>query len=767
MPAIRDFAQNYTSTTTSTLICSSPDIQTNDLVVALASSDTNAGTLYWMGGEPCSTSFTVTGGGTPVFNNCTTAFNNSTASDFWITGTTSVSGDCFYVGNLTPFNALSLQQTIGSSSAAWTWEYSTGTSTWAALTTLVTGIIPSVAVGVHCTTWNPPGDWAVGTVNAVANTYWIRIRTTTAGTLTTRITCTQGWIGKWNQLFSVQNGTSSHHAILYKIAGTAEPEDYAIHDQQATNIVKNSLILSVRDTDLLEPFATNTSAALSYASTNVDTDQPLYTGTVIAVGQSFLTPAAVAPNTTGLRMASASFWLKKVGSPTGNIQVKLNTHSGTFGTSSIAITPILANSDLVNIANLTTSYQLIKFTFPWYYQYWMAVSTNYFLSLEYSGGDASNYLHVGYDSSAAGHAGNKATKTGSTWTAQATHDCCFYLKYFDLGANTSTAGRFALPTMTTERNDSLILYQASNAAVSVPSIIEGPVTLIAGKDGSAHADAISWGFNKTVGTTPNNVYCSALGTSWTQNASVIVVNPPTTGASVIPAYCAADSSVYISPMTGAAYLTDAAPVVTATTYFGSTLNTKPLVSSGTTITFADTGINTYHAMQNVAGVVTAKTWAGNVSVIAARDLSNKNILFHVQPYLPVDIQTTDSVTLDGACGFAIGFASTANTNYKVWHVGGANTPWGTSRHQSVVIHSGYNIPVSANGGLLQSTGTLVPSSVVNIGLFVSGKVVLPQWLCGSIWALDVTTIAGGNITEPLNIPGIVKAASDFSTITVW
>lgn len=755
-PAIRDFAQNYSAVTTATVLCPSPDTLQNDLLVALASNDTNAGTLFWIGGEPCTNAFLALTGGT-VFTNYTTAFNNATASDFWITNTTSVLNDAFYVGHTEPFNGLSIQQTVGSSSAAWTWEYSTGTSTWATLTTLVTGIIPSVTVGVHNTSFNPPGNWAVGTVNAVANVYWIRIRCSTAGTLTTRITCSQGWIGKWNQLYSVQNTTVSHHAILYKVAGAVEPEEYAIHAQQATNDTKNALITTVKDVDTKIPFAQATSTALSYSETNRDSDQAIYLGSVVAVGQSFLTPAAVAPATTGLRMSSCKFYIKKVGSPTGNIQVVLNTHSGTLGTSSIATTPILAKSFVVDITTLTTSYQLIEFTFPWWYQYWMLPATNYFLSIEYANGDASNYLHVGYDASTPSHAGNKATKTGTTWTAQSTNDCCFYAYYFNYATNSNTTGRSVLPTLSTERINSLILYNASLDSVVVPSIIEGPCTLITAKDGSAHSDAMSWGFQNSIGTTPATVYRSCLGTAWFAAHSTIVINPPASGASIIPPYCASDASVYISPSTGATYLTDAAPVVTATTYFGSTLNTKPLVSSATTITYADTGINSYHAMRCVSGVVTPKTWSGNVVVQAARNFDSKNILFHVQTYLPVGIQTTDSVSLDGACGLAIGFASTANTNYRVWHVGGANTPWGISRHIPVIV----NCSASATSqGMIQNTGTLNPASVVNLGVFVSGKVVRPQWLIGSIWALDTTVVAGGNSTYPLNIAGIVQAAAD-------
>lgn len=765
MPAIRDFAQNYSKTTNIPMVCSAPDIQTNDLLVTLVSCDTVASPMYWVGGIPAYKVFLALSGGT-AYTDYTTQFNNDTASDFWFTKAagTGTANDAFYVGMLEPFNGLSINHTgAGSASTALTWEYWNG-SAWTTLTTLANNLTPAAAATnlVHGMWFRPPGDWATTTVNAVASTYWIRGRVTTAGTITTRITCTKGWVGGFNQLFSIVSGTSAGHAILYRTATASETNEYGLNYIQTTGDTKNALVASIRDVDTAIPFAQATTAALSYSETNYNTSQTLYSGSIVAVGQSFAVPAVTAPNGFSYRMSSVKFYLKKVGSPTGNIQVVLNTHSGTFGTSSIATTPILAKSNTIDISTLTTSYQLIEFTFPWWYQYQFNPSTNYHISVEYSGGDASNYLNVACDSSSSTHAGNFSSKTGTTWTANSSLDCCFYVYYFNIIGNTSTAGRFALPTMTTEKNDSLLLYQMANAAASVPSIIEGPVTLVAGKDGTAHADAMSWGFKKTAGTTPNNVYASALGTSWNQCSSVIAVNPPASGASVIPPYCVSDSSVYISPMSGAVYLTDAAPITTAnTTVFGITINSKSVGSAtGATVTYADTGINSYHAMRNADGVITANVWAGNTQVIASRNLSNRNILFHIQPYLPVDIQTTDSVSLNGCCGVAIGWASTNATALKVWHVGGANTPLGVQRHQPAIIHSSYAIPAASDGGLLQSTGTLNAAAVTNIGFFVSGKVVQPDWLMGSVWALDITVVAGGNSVEPLDIKGIVSAAAE-------
>ncbi len=323
----------------------------------------------------------------------------------------------------------------------------------------------------------------------------------------------------------------------------------------------------------------------------------------------------------------------------------------------------------------------------------------------------------------------------------------------------SATGRNALPTMTTDKDNCLLIWQAAPDAISVPCIIEGACQLIAGKDNTGFSDSCAWGFQAKAGTTPT-VYESSMNTSGiVTEMAVLAVNSPSTGATVIPGYTASDSSTYVTPLTGAAFSgfgTDSATTNTITTTFTGTINGKPLVVGATTVTQADTGINSYHAMSECAGVVTAKTWAGVRTVIASRNLASHNILFHIQPMLPVDIQTTDSVSLNGVMGVAIGLASTTS-RFKVWHVGGTFTSWGTQRHSPVVINT------DASDGIIQTTesgGSFDPTGVTVIGVMVSGKIVLPRWLVGSVWALDTCVVAGGISTEPLDLPQIIRAYAD-------
>ena len=86
----------------------------------------------------------------------------------------------------------------------------------------------------------------------------------------------------------------------------------------------------------------------------------------------------------------------------------------------------------------------------------MTNGTNYFIALEYGGGDISNRVDIGRDTSSSTHAGNTATYV-SSWTAQA-YDIIFYvyagvvtkLEPQYLLANTLFAAGTALQTFLTD-----------------------------------------------------------------------------------------------------------------------------------------------------------------------------------------------------------------------------------------------------------------------------------------------------------------------------
>lgn len=321
--------------------------------------------------------------------------------------------------------------------------------------------------------------------------------------------------------------------------------------------------------------------------------------------------------------------------------------------------------------------------------------------------------------------------------------------------NTVSLGRDTMPTVTTNRDNCLIIYAAANSGAGVPTIIEGAVTFEAGSDGSAHSDGLSWGFQSIAGTTPTDVYYTTVSIGASKLITV-AINPPSTGATVIPAYCAGDSSLYLDPLHGTtAYNGNAAFDAKATTYFSTTLDGRPL-ANGTIAAAADVGINSFHSMAQITGVTTNGTYTGATSVMAPINkpkVSGKNVLVHIKPSTPKQLQTTDPITKSTSKGIGFGMCSTANTDYRVWHVHGAGTAWGSAQHLPVVINS------DTTKGLLQSTGTLDPTSITAFGFFTSGFSVATVWQFGSLWVLDTTTIAGGTTAEPVGIAGINKVCS--------
>ena len=174
------------------------------------------------------------------------------------------------------------------------------------------------------------------------------------------------------------------------------------------------------NTPVIVPIKDNAAATAvdSYIESNEDSAIELYAGAITKLGQSF--------TGNGQTLKSAKFYLKKTGTPTGNMTVSLFAHSGSFGTTSVGTGVALATSEAVSVAGLTGSYALTEFTFST--PYVLTNATKYVIAIEFVGtSDISNYLSVGVDGSAPSHAGNPATYSGTMWTYDATKDVCFYV----------------------------------------------------------------------------------------------------------------------------------------------------------------------------------------------------------------------------------------------------------------------------------------------------------------------------------------------------
>lgn len=126
----------------------------------------------------------------------------------------------------------------------------------------------------------------------------------------------------------------------------------------------------------------------------------------------------------GSAVGSIQYYMKRVDVSSANAVVSIYAHSGTFGTSSIGTGSALATSDAVNMSVLTTSLQLITFSFTGGNQITLDNGTNYVAVVEYNN---SNRIALGTDTTSPTHAGNFVNYQSSTWIATSSEDTCFYV----------------------------------------------------------------------------------------------------------------------------------------------------------------------------------------------------------------------------------------------------------------------------------------------------------------------------------------------------
>lgn len=136
----------------------------------------------------------------------------------------------------------------------------------------------------------------------------------------------------------------------------------------------------------------------NYSEGNSDGYTFVYSPTRIGVGQSFIG--------NGTTINSTKFHIYKTGSPSGNIVSRVYLHSGTFGTSSLPTGSPIATSEIVDASTLSTSAELVEFTFTGSNKILLGNGTYYVVTIEFLSGDSTNYICVSNDTSSPTHEGN-------------------------------------------------------------------------------------------------------------------------------------------------------------------------------------------------------------------------------------------------------------------------------------------------------------------------------------------------------------------------
>ncbi len=216
-------------------------------------------------------------------------------------------------------------------------------------------------------------------------------------------------------------------------------------------------------------FCSTSTVQDSYSETNANTTLGT-DGTIVRYGQSFTA------SVSGL-LETAQFYISKFGSPTGTVTANLYAHTGTFGTTGTPTGAALATSGTLDISTLTTSNVLTTFTFTTTNRYAIVAGTKYCIELIYTGGDASNYLVVGVDTTAPTHSGNAFSYNGS-YTAIAGDDIPFYVNASEYltGAMTMVVGQPIVNELQREGHFETVAGEALTMTLSTTTQVSGHLT---------------------------------------------------------------------------------------------------------------------------------------------------------------------------------------------------------------------------------------------------------------------------------------------------
>jgi hypothetical protein len=163
-----------------------------------------------------------------------------------------------------------------------------------------------------------------------------------------------------------------------------------------------------------------------YSESNYTTDVQLRLS-----GASAYTDAGQTYIASGGKLTKATFYLQKVGAPTGTLYAYLYQYDGQIGDGgggggTYPTKTILSTSTGISAASISTTYSLVTFDFDAQFQ--TEPGQVYFIVVGISGGtsDASNYINCGR--ATLGHAGDLYGKyLTSTWIWFVTTDLIFYV----------------------------------------------------------------------------------------------------------------------------------------------------------------------------------------------------------------------------------------------------------------------------------------------------------------------------------------------------
>lgn len=265
--------------------------------------------------------------------------------------------------------------------------------------------------------------------------YWLYISGTTvsfwygSSTYDSRITnfvwtpaVTTAWhdVSSWTASLVTKtwsSGTSWTANLIARIWSSGTSFNFSLQ----TRIWSNVAFLDGIATELIDSYDESNYNYTSYLMGHHPSDNPH----ISAEGQSFTMLSS------DRMITSCKFYLYKLGSPTGMAHAVLYAHQGIYGTNSTPIGDALATSDDFDVSTLTTSIQLITFTFNSSQQYLMKANTYYCIAFENPMSGTINVYNcplMGFEWGSPTHSGsNFLFKNSSYFPAFTSFDTVFYV----------------------------------------------------------------------------------------------------------------------------------------------------------------------------------------------------------------------------------------------------------------------------------------------------------------------------------------------------
>lgn len=333
-----------------------------------------------------------------------------------------------------------------------------------------------------------------------------------------------------------------------------------------------------------------------------------------------------------------------------------------------------------------------------------------------------------------------------------------------------TSEKYTMPTLTTTRNNALVLYfssrkNSSTNQVAYPAIIQGGVTSIPPSvvvQATSNTASFSLAYTKktTSGTTESNIYAvqkAITGNSANGFDFVLQIQPPSGGESSKIPFCLSDTCEIYDPISSNAVdFNGNARLLNAGTNFGSPNYAPSLTATASIGMFSGRGQVQMSVTSNQFSCAEITFPSGSKP-----NWTNKNILLHWRAVTPMTFQKLEKIA--SGRGLCLALRSAAGANYKSWRVLTSESQIPAAAYYPVVINP------SASATYSRNNGTLDASAVEAIGFIDYPISPSTQANWAMLWVMGVTTIVGGdssNVIDLLKIEKIVASGHERKTAII-